>query len=578
MKKIITSALVQSILAAIWALLLLGSDAFSFVFLLTGIASIAAIAANCIYKYRSAPVGKRHIPTILITSIILSGAVLIANYGLMGHYTSSKPLLITGVILIFAGGICVFANIIQFLVLHTSDRLKKNSVLIGKLHRFSNRTVLLFSAAVFIIIYTTIFILGYFPGILSPDSINQIDQTFTGIYSNHHPFWHTLIIQLCLRAGTAIWGSTNAGVCIYSILQIICMSFSFGYAVMALYDLKLSYRILIPVVIYFTLMPYHIMYSFTMWKDVLFGAAAVVFITSLFRLLHGRRLSDHVLLIISSFGICLLRSNGQIAFAVTFIAAIFVLGKKYIRVILIMAAVLVCTVVLKYPVLQALHVTQPDTIESLSIPSQQIARVIADGGELTDEQKKLLENVVDVDRVAETYQWYTSDYIKDLVRERDNQEYISEHKADFIKMYLQIGIRHPSSFIKGWIDATKGYYNSGYGIFNWTVVQKNEHGIERHTLIPAVQKIMDAYTASYNNIWPLQPLVSIGLFVWAVIILAAVGIAGRKRETILTVPCIAMVLTLLIATPIYAEFRYAYALFTCMPVLIGTVIFTEKEI
>ena len=39
------------------------------------------------------------------------------------------------------------------------------------------------------------------------------------------------------------------------------------------------------------------------------------------------------------------------------------------------------------------NVVQPDTIEALSIPAQHIARVITDGGELTQEQEELLSKL-----------------------------------------------------------------------------------------------------------------------------------------------------------------------------------------
>lgn len=571
--------IIQIVLTAAWAALLLGSDSFPSVYIFAAVCGIITIIINNtggghrseLTEGESPEKKNRHLPTIIITGLILSGAVLIGNYGLMGQYTDSKVVVLAGFLVLLLGGFCTFANITGAFI-----RLARRSSSQPRKHRFKMHTVLLGTAAVLTAIYTVIFILGFYPGILSPDSINQIEQTFTGVYSNHHPFWHTMIIQACVRIGMAVWGDINAGICIYSIVQILCMAFAFGYVIMTLYDMDLSYGVIIPCIIYFAVMPYHILYSFTMWKDILFGAAMAVFVTSLLRLLSSTRVSDIILLIISSLGVCLLRSNGQIAFVLTFIVAIFVLGRKHVRILIILAAVLVASVILKYPVLSALHVAQPDTIESLSIPCQQIARVIADGGELTEEQRQLLGQVVDVDRVAETYQWYISDFIKDLVREHGNQDYISEHKMDFIKLYLQIGMEHPSSFIKGWIDATKGYYIGGYDIFNWTVVEANDRGIARQAPVPIVSEGMNAYMDSFNAIWPLQLLISIGLFAWIMVMLLGAGIATRRKEALLAIPCIAMILTLLIATPVYSEFRYVYALFTAMPVVSAAVLARKR--
>ena len=83
-----------------------------------------------------------------------------------------------------------------------------------------------------------------------------------------------------------------------------------------------------------------------------------------------------------------------------------------------MVVVIVLSIFLKYPVLKSLNVKQPDTIESLSIPAQQIARVIKDEKELSFEQKKLLSKVIDIKKIPVYYVSYFSDPIKDLVREK----------------------------------------------------------------------------------------------------------------------------------------------------------------
>ena len=55
------------------------------------------------------------------------------------------------------------------------------------------------------------------------------------------------------------------------------------------------------------------------------------------------------------------------------------------------------------------------------------------------------------------------------------------------------------------------------------------------------------------------------VIVWALLAVVAVNVVNRKKEFFLTVPIVAVILTLLIATPVFAEFRYAYAVFTTLP-------------
>lgn len=46
------------------------------------------------------------------------------------------------------------------------------------------------------ILYIILLFACKYPGNLTPDSISQISQLMTGNYSNHHPFYHTMIIKL----------------------------------------------------------------------------------------------------------------------------------------------------------------------------------------------------------------------------------------------------------------------------------------------------------------------------------------------------------------------------------------------
>ena len=95
----------------------------------------------------------------------------------------------------------------------------------------------------------------------------------------------------------------------------------------------------------------------------------------------------------------------------------------------------------KHPVLKMLHVTQPDMIESLSIPAQQISRVITDGGKLTKEERETLNQVVDIDLIHDTYDSGIADPIKNLVRNKNNQKFVIHNKMKLIKLYIDIAFR-----------------------------------------------------------------------------------------------------------------------------------------
>ena len=419
-----------------------------------------------------------------------------------------------------------------------------------------------------------------YPGCLTLDSMDQINQIRSGVYSNHHPFWHTMVIKVFLETGYAVFGDINKAVSLYTIAQIVIMAACFAYVLMTLYEAGVS-RVWIGVSFaLYAFLPYNIALSCTMWKDVLFGGAVCVFLTAMFRILRDigwNRVWNYVLLAISGLGFCLWRSNGFLALAAAFPVFAVVLWKEHKRMLCVILAVLAAGWVMKGPVLSAMGVTQPDLVESLSIPVQQVARVIADGCELTAEEADLIGRVVDIGEVPELYRSGISDNIKNEIRSKDNA-YFEENIGQYLNLWLRLLAKHPAEFVKAWVDQTKGYWGGGYQ--NWmygNFVYANDMGIAMKEQGSILTRLFNLYFGLTRNVMVFEPLHSIGLHVWALAIAAFVALFRKRREWILAAPLLAMVLTLMVATPVSGEFRYAYALFTAFPLVICGCLYGKPE-
>lgn len=423
-------------------------------------------------------------------------------------------------------------------------------------------------------LFYALFLFGsQYPGELTPDSIYQMTQLLTHSYSNHHPYYHTQIIHAVIAVGLKVFGDINRAVALYSVFSILVMTFSFLYVVETVYTCTQNRKILLVVFLFYLLMPFHIMYSMTMWKDVFFGASVTCFAVSCYRCLQsvGNGKWNWMMLLLASFGMGLLRSNGWVALFVSTMAFVVLFRKKYKKMFFLFAVVLLATFILKHPVLSFLQVTQPDTIESLSIPAQQIARVIVDGKTLTEEQSQIVSKVIDIDQVPKKYKNFISDPVKHLVRQKGNQKYLRQHPAEFLKLYWQLGLRYPHEYVKAWIDQTRGYWNGGYSYWRWsTGVKKNTLGIKRTVKSQFLDKALKKYLKIWETSPFLQLFLSIGLYVWGIVLLSYRAVMRRNREVLFaTIPFLAVIATLLIATPVFAEFRYAYAIFCGFPFLLA---------
>ncbi|MCR5301920.1 MAG: DUF6020 family protein [Lachnospiraceae bacterium] len=433
----------------------------------------------------------------------------------------------------------------------------------------------LFFVIPFIIIagvYLVIYFCCYYPGLLSLDSIDQIDQLFTGVYSNHQPFYHTMLVGLFINAGLAIFNNINTAVALYMIVQVLFMAATFSFVIYNMAKLGLPKFAMITAAVWYALMPFHIMYSFTLWKDVYFGSFVTLLIVFYIRIACkiGKPLVNYIGFAVCGPVICLLRSNGMFAYVFVFLA-VLLLARADRKLLVIMGITLAGCFVLKHNVLDAVGVTPPDTVESLSIPLQQVGKVIVEGGVMDSEDLALMEKIIDIDALKEEYNPDISDPVKNLIRDYGNESYLTDNMKAYVALYLRTLAHNPMKYVIAWVDSTCGYWNSGYNYWVWYWdIEDNPYGIQRFVASPFMLHVMDGYLWLYYNNRVMQVFLAVGLYVWMVLILLAKNIAAKNICAIIAiVPILAILLSLLISSPVYAEFRYMYALFCSLPVLIA---------
>lgn len=376
-----------------------------------------------------------------------------------------------------------------------------------------------------------------------------------------------------------LFGNINAAVALYSVFQVVFMSMCLAYGAVTLYEMKLSSKVILLYICFCAFMPYNIMYSFTMWKDILFGGAALLFVIAVFRRLYqigNCSWMNTLVLFLSGMGVCLWRSNGWIAFFIFSCVFVAILGKRQRKIVFLLAGVLLLTYILKHPILDMLNVTQPDTVEALSIPVQQVARVVADGEELSKEQYNLLSEIIDVDMIEDAYEANTSDPMKNLIRQKGQQDYLREHKMDFAHLYVELGLEHPLKYLEAWVDQTKGYWNAGYEYWVWNGNWMNDLGIQGTIRSKRINELLETYLWLYQNVGAAQIFISIGFYTWMLGYLFYICILKKEKEklVILSLPT-AILISLLLAAPVYSEFRYAYAVIYAVPFL-GAITFYKR--
>ncbi len=537
---------------------------------------------NCLFKKIE---GRFNAFVVYAASILFTLMTALANYNIwaLGHIsqdfesTLRIPYNTFLIIVFFFGGFCIFQNIFLFIYKNTGKLFLKERDKAPE-----TRKIFFISLALLVVTRLLVLLLCQYPGELTVDSLNQMKQIMTNDYSNHHPVYHTMVIKFFITIGSRLFHNMNAAVCLYSVFQVIFIGACFSFAVATMEQMKAPRWAIILTMIFYVAMPYHLVYAFTLWKDIMFGGFVLVLITTLFRYMNGvgNKKLNIILLALSSLGTCLFRSNGFFVFVLlTFIVAITIKLKDKMLIIL-MGTMIILSFTMKHIALSAFDIEQADTIESLAIPTQQIAKVVYENGDMDEHELELITQLAKPEKIRQRYNTGLVDPIKNLVRYYGNQDLIKEQKADYIKLYISLGLKNPFIYARAWIDQTVGYWNSGYDYWRWNIndTPDNDMSIFKQCWFPQLNTLFKEYLWLSTNIVIMRPFLSIGVFVWLDMVLLMIALLKKDRHgAIATLPVLLIVLSLLIATPVYSEFRYIYAAFCSLPMTAMIALRPKKE-
>lgn len=415
--------------------------------------------------------------------------------------------------------------------------------------------------------------LMYYPTWFNNDAVWQMEQALgMAARSNHHPYFHTLIIKVFLTVGYGLFHDYTAAVALYTFCQMALTAAVFGFYLYLLYRRGTRILWLVLAVCFYALLPINGMFSICMGKDAWFTAAFLLFVwavhhCAVVQASGGRR---WLWFFMTGLSVCLLRSNGIFVYLGTAVLLVLSQRQERKRMYASVAAALVCYLLWQGPILRALQVEPPDTIESLTMPVQHLLCAYARGGNLKPEEVEMLEAVVPLAQIDEYYNPYLFDMTKNFIREHGNQSVIAENKGAYAKLWLNVGLRNPMLYLEAEIRQTAGYYAlhiphdqilySEYFMVDNPFGIENERKMFSYDASLVMGEFLQWFQAFYNRVW------SLGMNTWLLLFALACTLY-RGRRAIAFAPCVMLLGSLLLATPVYNEFRYAYGVFVALPVL-----------
>ena len=225
------------------------------------------------------------------------------------------------------------------------------------------------------------------------------------------------------------------------------------------------------------------------------------------------------------------------------------------------------------PGYRAMGIQPSNFAESVGIMLQQIAYSIRQNGDVSEEDRAFLEQVIPVETMCDSYVPYSPDKIK--FHEQFDHVFLNTHKGEFIRVWLHMLQQNFPSYVKAWLMSTLGYYH--IGTTNWVTISsiyKNDMGIqqtdliERWTGLPLCD-LFDMMLGKFQRMPPENLIYSIASMVWFTMFYCAVMVLKKRLDMLLpVVPLIALWATLMVAAPTFCEFRYMFSFHLALPFLV----------
>jgi len=452
----------------------------------------------------------------------------------------------------------------------------------------------------FIIVFSIIFIcylpflIICYPGNLTFDGYIQINQ-FMGLEAlgNWNPVVSTVIIGSIFSFGRML-GNDNSGLFLVVLSQSVGLSFVFTQACLFIHDLgfrKLTWL----AVVFFAVCPIWPAYASTLIKDTLFLIFFFEFSLLVMKALaEQKQLSTQKILVLAAFALmtCLTRHNGFYAVILTLLMVTFAVNKTMRKQMLsILVAVFGIYMVFTMIVLPISGIYSSPMTEMMSVPYQQTARyVIMYSDEITLEEKEIIDQVIDYDRIPVLYNPENSDPIKFSIPSN------TKLSAPYLGLWVRMFSRHPLTYLSATFHNTYGFYypfencdaTSTYnlyiqgepaatGDYDIHYVFSNNL-IDPGSSVPSQMppQIVSAYVEAWRSLPVIQLLIRPGFYVWILVVLSIYLVDTKRYWMLAAFASPAFLFLTCMASPINGTMRYAVP-FIAVTIPILAYVFSAKN-
>ena len=427
------------------------------------------------------------------------------------------------------------------------------------------------------------YLILYAPGLNIFDTHDQILQFFGfpsyigdgGALSDHHPVFLTLVYGGFMRLGLLL-GDANLGQLLYSLLSMAAIALCFSLVLVELRRGGLRGGAAVLLALGIALYPVLALYAFNMCKDVSAAPFVLLLLWQTLRMertrgaaMKGRGFSLGVFACALMLMLTRKPSLYALLFALPFWLARYPGVRARITAALLGAA-LVFQIGYTTILLPACGVIPGETRETLSIPLQQMARVLTADDDLTAGEREAVARVTDIDCAKGHYDPRLSDPVKDST----NPDMGAGDLAAFASAWASVGLRHPGAYLDAWLNMIYGYFypSDSNTIVCLTLNSPDRGGVQLRqdaSLDGARLKMHDLIYFTFRRLPGVSALFYVDTVTWAFLALLAFLAVRGGIGAALPHMFFAGTLGICLLSPKSGEIRYLLPVLYALPALLG---------
>ena len=432
--------------------------------------------------------------------------------------------------------------------------------------------------------------LALYPGLYGWDSSAQAYQTMHGQINGHWSIVLGYIFGNILSFGKDVLGNISYGVAISTLLQLIIMSLIYSHVVFTVNKISKNKAITLLSLAFFIFVSILKVMTVYTTQDVIFGGIFLMLFVQLFKLfaIGGKYepWKNAIVLLLLGVALCLCRNNGIYIFLFMSIFAIIISKQRKIMLIS-MASTIVISLLISGPIMSAFGIEKAHNLvnETLSVPSQQIARAYYNNSSLDEATKQRIQYYYDDQELFEKYNDYP--LIADYTKNSLNSEKVKDNFLDYIGLWAQTGCQSPRSYIEAFLLNTLGIWypdknqNDGrlaipYLEYDMSILWSQYDGkyqemkVERNSLFPQYEKYLSSIIR--DNEWQSIPVFSIlyspGTYFILTVVVVSFALYNKKMRLLPPRSLICGLFITVLLGPVVL-FRYVYPAIITAPILIS---------